>query len=63
MGAVWNTTGVEVNSSVAVFGLGAVVRPLFFLVLSYHILRCIPCNILILDRVYGVLNDSGKNLL
>jgi S-(hydroxymethyl)glutathione dehydrogenase/alcohol dehydrogenase len=26
LGAVWNTCKVEVNSSVAVFGLGAVVR-------------------------------------
>lgn len=30
LGAVWNTCKVEVNSSVAVFGLGAVVRPIYY---------------------------------
>ena len=34
LGAVWNTCEVEVNSSVAVFGLGAVVSRLIFVLLS-----------------------------
>jgi S-(hydroxymethyl)glutathione dehydrogenase / alcohol dehydrogenase len=33
LGAVWNTCKVEVNSTVAVFGLGAVVRALYIYVL------------------------------
>ena len=37
LGAVWNTCKVETNSTVAVFGVGAVVRLLFSLALNHNL--------------------------
>ncbi len=52
LGAVWNTCKVEVNSSVAVFGLGAVVR---CTVLNYYdiVFYCSWCR----DRINLNLMD------
>lgn len=41
LGAVWNTCKVEVNSTVAVFGLGAVVRPSRLCRREYSFRKCV----------------------
>lgn len=49
LGAVWNTCKVETDSTVAVFGLGAVVS-----VYEYPLLSCASCIKLNLCRLHAI---------